>query len=208
MKTMKVRLFQLNGTKSELTEKLLFRSLSDFRTAAGFTGSNIPDEIAALYDEVFCGDVPCDTLEDIFGYFNEDGRPNGPYSRSMSVSDIVSVWCEAAGEDRMYYTDNFGFKPVTLNCDRAGIVHFTKEVYCSAYYRESHVRDAQYCPGPDADTEDAFNDDAWCDVGSPRLFIRGFLSDGSELAEAIMRDRIARAEDCSPEAIGFEYCED
>lgn len=63
---------------------------------------------AALYDEVFDGDVDRNTLEGVYELLNTD-HPPLYRGRSLSVSDIVKT------EDRFFYCDRFGFKEVDFD---------------------------------------------------------------------------------------------
>ena len=63
---------------------------------------------AALYEEVFDGDVDRDTLEGVYELFNTD-HPPLYRGHSMSVSDIVKT------EDVFFYCDRYGFKKVDFD---------------------------------------------------------------------------------------------
>lgn len=78
---MKIRLYQIAPEKDD--KNLMFMSY-EFTVLHG--GIN-----ADSYELVFDGDLPAQTVEDVFRIFNLE-HPNGYRGRSMSVSDIV--WME------------------------------------------------------------------------------------------------------------------
>ena len=62
---------------------------------------------ASIYDEVFCGDVDCSNLEEIYMKFNTVGHPLHR-GHSLSVSDIVKT------SDGCYFCNNVGFTKVAF----------------------------------------------------------------------------------------------
>ena len=98
---MKIRLYQISTDRDE--KRVAFMSC-DYAMKHG--GVDLGD-----YDCVFDGDVDCNSLEDVFIYFNVN-KPKGYEGRSMSVSDIVKVIESDTTESGYYYCDNIGFAKI------------------------------------------------------------------------------------------------
>lgn len=100
---MKIIIYQVNISKD--VDKVAFRGYYEVIEKIGV----IPPEI---YDEVFRGEVDCETLEDVFVKFNWD-VPCGYRGRSMSVSDIVVVEADSGEVSHGdYYCDESGFTKI------------------------------------------------------------------------------------------------
>ena len=67
----------------------------------------------SLYDEVWSGDIPVSSLDDLYLMFNRDDRPNANNMRSMSVSDIVEISHNLDSElNGKWFCDSFGWKKI------------------------------------------------------------------------------------------------
>lgn len=88
----------MNGTK--------FCGLEALQRSMGNT-----DIDSAIYDKVFEGTVPCNSLEDVFQMFNADDKPEGFLGHSLSVSDVVGVTLND-GSIAYKFCDSVGFKDV------------------------------------------------------------------------------------------------
>lgn len=108
---MKVKLHQINLDRD--TNRVAFMGL-DFLER--FQGTSAID--ASIYDCVFDGDIPRNTLEGAYQFFNAEDRPGAHEFHSMSVSDILEV-CDGNGVNApvpgFYFCDSIGFKPVSIN---------------------------------------------------------------------------------------------
>ena len=79
---MKIRVFQIDHEKDE--KNLAFR---DYQTALAKNGRI--DE--SIYKQVYGGEVPCRTLEEVYALCNGEHKPLGYIAESMSVSNVVEV---------------------------------------------------------------------------------------------------------------------
>ena len=79
---MKIRVFQIDHEKDE--KNLAFR---DYQTA--ITKNGRIDE--SIYKQVYGGEVPCRTLEEVYALCNGENKPLGYIAESMSVSNVVEV---------------------------------------------------------------------------------------------------------------------
>ncbi len=66
----------------------------------------------SIYDEVFSGSVDCNTFEDVYRKFNDEGHPLHR-GHSLSVSDVVIMDGKAA------ICQGFGFKEVAFDASKA-----------------------------------------------------------------------------------------
>lgn len=98
---MYLRVFQINPDRDE--HRLRFERLADVREFQG--GERID---ASLYDEVFRGEVDCETLEHAYALFNLVPPPLHR-GHSMSVSDVIQT------EEGCYYCDAVGFEKVDFD---------------------------------------------------------------------------------------------
>ena len=96
---MKIRIWQIDADLDE--NHLMFR---DF----GFTRTQELGLRKSIYNEVFCGEVDCKTLEEVYKMFNMN-KPEGYKGRSVSVSDVIEVDRESTVEPGLYYVDWIGF---------------------------------------------------------------------------------------------------
>ncbi len=96
-------IYQLKS--SEKTRDIRFQSYGDIAKAG-----KKPD--FANYEKVYSGELAADKrdvgekLESLFTKFNID-RPEDFSGRSVSVSDVIAI------DDKAYYVDSAGFKPLT-----------------------------------------------------------------------------------------------
>lgn len=98
---MKLKIYQINSERDKNNVKFLrYEHLDNFQ--------NTKDINAAIYDEVFVGDVDCENLEDVYTLFNTKGHPLCR-GHSLSISDI------AVTDDGAYYCDSFGFIKVDFD---------------------------------------------------------------------------------------------
>ncbi len=80
---MNIKIYQINYERDKNHVKFLnYDHLDSFQKTKGINSS--------IYDEVFCGNVDCMDLEDVFRKFNTEGHPLHR-GHSLSVSDIVIV---------------------------------------------------------------------------------------------------------------------
>lgn len=98
---MKIKVFQIVSERDKRSVK--FAGLEEMKKY------QVSDKVnAALYEEVFDGDVDRDTLEGVYELLNTD-HPPLYRGHSMSVSDIVKT------EDGFFYCDRYGFKKVDFD---------------------------------------------------------------------------------------------
>lgn len=96
---MKIKVFQISKDKD--TNNVKFKSLDEARKR-----NNSVNIDPSIYLKVFDGEVPCESLEEVYRLFNAPSRPKGFTGHSLSVSDVVEV------EDQRLYVDTLGFKVV------------------------------------------------------------------------------------------------
>ena len=98
---MKIKVFQIVSERDKRSVK--FAGLEEMKKY------QVSDKVnAALYEEVFDGDVDRDTLEGVYELLNTDPQPLYR-GHSMSVSDIVKT------EEGFFYCDRYGFKTVNFD---------------------------------------------------------------------------------------------
>lgn len=108
---MKIKIYQVNLERDR--ERVAFM---DYAALARHQGvQTIRSEI---YDQVFEGDVECETLEAVFYKFNLD-HPENYRGRSLSVSDIVEVTEAETVKSGFYYCDDVGFNEVSFSPEQA-----------------------------------------------------------------------------------------
>lgn len=107
---MKIGIYQINIDRD--TEH---RAFMDTEKLKHFFGNT--EVKSELYDKVFCGEVDCISLEDVYRKFNLD-HPRGYRGRSLSVSDIVEVTEADSIENGYYFVDFFGFKNVSFEPEK------------------------------------------------------------------------------------------
>lgn len=108
---MHIKIYQINLERDN--DRVAFLSHDSI---ARFQGDeNIHSEI---YDQVFDGEVDCDTLEDVFEMFNIHHTADYQ-GRSLSVSDIVEVVESETIDSGFYFCDAFGFKSVEFQSEQA-----------------------------------------------------------------------------------------
>jgi len=105
---MKIRVFQIDHEKDE--KNLAFR---DYRTALAKNGRI--DE--SIYKQVYGGEVPCRTLEEVYALCNGENKPLGYIAESMSVSNVVEV--TQSNNRCCFYVDSVGFKMVDFDTSKA-----------------------------------------------------------------------------------------
>ena len=98
---MKIKVFQIVSERDKRNVK--FAGLEEMKKYQGSDKVN-----AALYEEVFDGDVDRNTLEGVYELLNTDPPPLYR-GHSMSVSDIVKT------EEGFFYCDRYGFKTVNFD---------------------------------------------------------------------------------------------
>lgn len=98
---MKVKIYQVNTQRDK--NKVKFLGLDQI---GKYQGTEKVD--AALYDEVFLGDVACKNPEDVYALFNTDIQPLHR-GHSLSVSDVVKT------EEGCFYCDCVGFKQIDFD---------------------------------------------------------------------------------------------
>ena len=101
---MKISIYQINTERD--SEHYAFVSLDKMKHLFGST--EIKSE---LYDKVFCGEIDCKTLEDVYRKFNHD-QPDSYRGRSLSVSDVVEVSDADNVKNGFYFCDSFGYKEI------------------------------------------------------------------------------------------------
>ena len=93
---MNIKIYQINLDKDEQRAAFMsWESMERYGLALD----------RSSYDEVFSGDVPCDSLEDVYYMFNME-HPAGYRGRSLSVSDVVEI------DGVFYFCDSFGWKRI------------------------------------------------------------------------------------------------
>ena len=105
---MKIRVFQIDHEKDE--KNLAFR---DYQTALAKNGRI--DE--SIYKQVYGGEVPCRTLEEVYALCNGENKPLGYIAESMSVSNVVEV--TQSNNRCCFYVDSVGFKMVDFDTSKA-----------------------------------------------------------------------------------------
>ena len=105
---MKIRVFQIDHEKDK--NNLAFR---DYRTALAKNGRI--DE--SIYKQVYGGEVPCRTLEEVYALCNGENKPLGYIAESMSVSNVVEV--TQSNNRCCFYVDSVGFKMVDFDTSKA-----------------------------------------------------------------------------------------
>ena len=80
---MDIKIYQINADRD--TDGVKFLPHDYLKSVQGESTIN-----ASIYDEVFCGDLDCQTLEEIYTKFNTEGHPLHR-GHSLSVSDIVQT---------------------------------------------------------------------------------------------------------------------
>ena len=105
---MKIRVFQIDHEKDE--KNLAFR---DYQIALAKNGRI--DE--SIYKQVYGGEVPCRTLEEVYALCNGENKPLGYIAESMSVSNVVEVTDDV--NHCCFYVDSVGFKMVDFDTSKA-----------------------------------------------------------------------------------------
>lgn len=110
---MEIRIYQIDGEKD--THRVKFDSLQCMKK---YTGKDMPD--AAIYENVYEGNVHANEIEDVYTIFNTNARPGEFRGHSLSVSDVVEVVSDASSvKPGFYYCDTVGFKPVEFDSSLA-----------------------------------------------------------------------------------------
>lgn len=98
---MKIKVFQIVSERDKRSVK--FAGLEEMKKY------QVSDKVnAALYEEVFDGDVDRNTLEGVYEHLNTNYPPLYR-GHSMSVSDVVKT------EDGFFYCDRYGFKKIDFD---------------------------------------------------------------------------------------------
>ena len=105
---MKIRVFQIDHEKDE--KNLAFR---DYQTVLAKNGRI--DE--SIYKQVYGGEVPCRTLEEVYALCNGENKPLGYIAESMSVSNVVEI--TQSNNRCCFYVDSVGFKMVDFDTSKA-----------------------------------------------------------------------------------------
>ncbi len=108
---MKVKIYQVNTQRDK--NKVKFLGLDQI---GKYQGTEKVD--AALYDEVFSGDVACKNPEDVYALFNTDIPPLHR-GHSLSVSDVVKTdagcfYCDRVGFRQIDFDESVTQKPANL----------------------------------------------------------------------------------------------
>lgn len=98
---MRIKLYQINTERDKNRVKFL-----DFDMLKQFQGS--PKVDAAIYDEVFDGELDTTDVEELFRRFNQEGHPLFR-GHSLSVSDVAVL------EGRAYFCCSVGFRNVDFD---------------------------------------------------------------------------------------------
>ena len=98
---MKIKIYQINMDRDKNNVKFSRHDLLE-----KYQGTSAVD--ASLYDEVYSGEVDCQTLEGVYIAFNTQPQPLHR-GHSLSVSDIV------VNEDGAFFCDSVGFKKVDFD---------------------------------------------------------------------------------------------
>ena len=106
---MNIKLYQINLSRD--SENACFESLDSLNR---WCKSVRPEN----YDEVFRGEVDCDTLESLYQQFNQDERPGRDRFRSMSVSDVIEVSDPETGAAKYYFCDSIGFAEIEFDATK------------------------------------------------------------------------------------------
>lgn len=102
---MRIKIFQIDQGKDKNGVKFM-----DSNRLERLQGTSDID--AAIYKEVFDGDVEAADLEDVYSLFNCEGHPLHR-GHSMSISDVVQT------EDGTYFCDLVGFKKIEFDASQA-----------------------------------------------------------------------------------------
>lgn len=98
---MKIKVFQINTERDKNDVKFMgYKELPKWQNSQKVDSS--------LYDEVFSGDVECESLEGVYTLFNTKVPPLHR-GHSLSVSDIVKT------EDGHFYCDRAGFEKIEFD---------------------------------------------------------------------------------------------
>ena len=97
---MKIKIFQINQQRDK--NNIKFMNADYIRKAVGALTADI-------YDNVFFGDVDCQSLEEVYATFNRDIRPEGFSGHSLSVSDVVQIIDSKEYEPGFYFCDSIGW---------------------------------------------------------------------------------------------------
>jgi hypothetical protein len=101
---MKIAIYQINIDRDK--RGAMFMGLD-------MLGTRCVDE--EIYDKVFEGVVPCESLEDVYVMFNVQ-CPSNYRGRSPSVSDVVEV-IDEEGQSAFHFCDSIGFKEIVFDAD-------------------------------------------------------------------------------------------
>lgn len=116
---MKIRIYQIDHEKD--TERVEFLNLKQLQKLYGSSAIN-----GRIYQEVFCGEVTADTLDDVYGMFNLK-PPWGHAGRFMSISDIVEIMDDPE-RNGYYFCDRVGFPKVDFTPGKgSSIITFRPE---------------------------------------------------------------------------------
>ena len=101
---MKINIYQIDMKRDK--NRVAFDGLERLEK---FQGSSKVD--SCIYDQVFSGEVNCESLEGVYHKFNTD-LPPGYHARSLSVSDVVEVVESETVKPSFYFCDSIGFKSI------------------------------------------------------------------------------------------------
>ena len=110
---MKIIIYQINRERD--TRRVVFLNLKHTRI---FQKSEKVD--SSIYDRVYCGEVNCRSLEEVFEIFNLN-RPADFHGWSLSVSDIVEVVESETIGKGFYFCDSWGFNGIDFEPEKTGI---------------------------------------------------------------------------------------
>ena len=101
---MNIVLYQIDFNKD--SKRMMFRDYEAAMKAGGVDPN--------IYEKVYEGELPCDTLEGAFTFLNVGAKPDGYSGRSMSVSDVLCVVSSDSVAPGYYFCDSIGFKEITF----------------------------------------------------------------------------------------------
>lgn len=107
---MDVRIYQIDHERD--SQRVSFCGMDSLEK---FTGSRDVD--SSIYDCVYEGTLPCDTLDEVYEKLNLD-HPEGYHGHSLSVSDVVEI-CDKEDDPLhgFHFVDSVGFVKIDFAVD-------------------------------------------------------------------------------------------
>jgi hypothetical protein len=142
---MKIKIYQINSDRD--IDRVKFMGLQEMQQMQR-SHKKSPLVNPAIYDEVFSGEVDCDTLEGVFTLFNTEHPPTHR-GHSLSMSDIVQItensdnylfgcfYCDRIGFESIRFDTNLTQKPDNLL--RAVMLEPGKPAYEAEIANELHA---------------------------------------------------------------------